>query len=71
MNIGSVFVPTVGDVCVRGGQFIDTKNSSGFGLVKTLKLKVKSLNGRDLQTKIRMLKVCIVLDSDGKYSDVS
>ena len=67
MNIESAFVPTVRDVCVRGEQFIDTKNFSGLGLVKKLKQGVRSLNGRDLQTKIRILKVCIILDSNGKY----
>lgn len=71
MNIESVSVPIAVDVYVRGEQFTGTKNCSGFGLVKKLKMAVSSLNGRDLQTKIRILKVCIILDSDSKYGNVN
>ena len=71
MNIEGVFVPTVGYVCLCGKQFTGTKNSSGFNLGEELKLEVRSSNGQNLQTKIRILKVCIILDSDGKYINVS
>ena len=62
MNTESVFVPTVRDVCVRDGQSTSTKNCSGFGVVKNLKLVVVPINGLDLEMKIWMLKVCLILD---------
>jgi len=70
VNIESVFVPTVVDVCVRVEQCTGTKNCSGFGLVKKLKLVISPLNGQEIQTKIWKLKVCIILDSNGKYIKV-
>ena len=61
------FAPTVRDVCVRDEQSTGTKNCSGFGLVKKWKLVVNPLNGLNLQAKILILKVCIILDWNGIY----
>ena len=67
VNIESVFAPTIRDVCVRDEQSTGTKNCSGFGLVKKWKLVVNPLNGLNLQAKILILKVCIILDWNGIY----
>ena len=62
MNFESVFVRIVRDVCVRDEQSTGPKSCSGFGLVKNLKLVVSPINGLDLLTKIRILKVCLIID---------